>query len=583
MSPLESVTEGNITFESDESQKAESRSAFSAIVNRRRPEFGALAPTEGALAPGRTPLHCRGSTCAGKRRGRRGDVQPAATRLAPAAERGSPVIDSSTLSSLPASIGRPAYDRAKVTAGIAHLSVGNFHRAHQAVYMDKALALPGHEGWGILGIGLMDVESERAKAAALKGQGGLYSLVAYPPEGTPEVSVVGSIVDYLHAPADPEAVLARLADPAIRIVTLTVTEGGYNIDENGRFKLDDPAVARDLAGGLPATSFGILTEALRRRRDAGTPPFTVLSCDNLRHNGGVVKNALLSFARAKDPALAGWIEGAVTFPSCMVDRITPAVGPADRARLNAETGLDDAAPIFAEDFIQWVVEDRFCNGRPALERVGVEFTDAVDAYEQVKLRMLNASHSMMTFPALLLGHRIVHLAMQDPSVDALLEQFLSRDAGPLLDAPPSMSVGQYAELLLSRYRNPAIGDQLLRIASDGASKLPQFVQDTARDVVRKGGDHRRIAFLLACFTEYLRGVDDRGDAFPVVEPHVTAADHALAADPDLKRGLGLGAFAGWGVADHAGFAADYAAYRASIRERGAGATLKDLLAAVAAG
>ena len=493
------------------------------------------------------------------------------------------MIDSATLSSLPASVQRPAYDRSKVTAGIAHLSVGNFHRAHQAVYIDKVLALPGHEGWGILGIGLMDVEGERAKAQALQGQGGLYSLVAYPPEGTPEVSIIGSIVEYLHAPADPEAVLRRLADPAIRIVTLTVTEGGYNIDEKGRFKLDDPAVARDLAGGLPATSFGVITEALRRRRAAGTKPFTVLSCDNLRHNGGVVKNALLSYARAKDAELAAWIEAEVAFPSCMVDRITPAVGPADKARLNAETGLDDAAPIFAEDFIQWVVEDRFCDGRPALERVGVEFTDAVDAYEQVKLRMLNASHSMMTFPGILLGHRIVHLAMQDPLVDTLLEQFLSRDAGPLLDAPPSMSVGQYKDLLLSRYRNPAIGDQLLRIASDGASKLPQFIQDTARAVVKAGGDHRRIAFLLASFTEYLRGIDDKGERFPVVEPMVSEADHALAADPDLAKGLGLGAFKGWGVADHPGFARDYAAYRASIQQRGATATLKDLLAAVAAG
>ena len=492
------------------------------------------------------------------------------------------MIDPATLSSLPASVERPTYDRTKVTAGIAHLSVGNFHRAHQAVYLDKVLSLPGQEGWGILGIGLMDVEGERAKAAALQGQKGLYSLVAYPPEGEPEVAVIGSIVEYLHAPADPEAVLKRLADPAIRIVTLTVTEGGYNIDERGHFKLDDPAVAKDLAGGLPSTSFGVMTEALRRRRDAGTPPFTVMSCDNLRHNGGVVQTALLSYARAKDPVLSAWIEANVTFPSCMVDRITPAVGPADRARLNAETGIDDASPIFAEDFIQWVVEDRFCNGRPPLEKVGVEFTDAVDAYEQVKLRMLNASHSMMTFPGILLGHRIVHLAMKDASVDALLEQFLSRDAGPLLDAPPSMSVGQYKDMLLSRYRNPAIGDQLLRIASDGASKLPQFVQDTAREVVARGGDHRRIAFLLACFTEYLRGVDDRGEKFPVVEPMVTEADHALANDADLTRGLGLGAFRGWGVQDDAGFVADYAAYRASIQKTGAGATLKGLLSAVAA-
>ena len=494
------------------------------------------------------------------------------------------MIDPATLSSLPASIGRPAYDRSAVTAGIAHLSVGNFHRAHQAVYLDKVLALPGQQGWGILGIGLMDVESERAKAAALQGQKGLYSLVAYPPEGQPEISVIGSIVEYLHAPADPEAVLQRLADPAIRIVTLTVTEGGYNIDAHGHFKLERP-------GGRQGSRRRPAGHLLRRHDGGAAPP---PRCRNKALHGAVLRQPPPQRRRGEERASelrpregsgpGGVDRGQRHLPLLHGGfRITPAVGPADRARLNAETGLDDASPIFAEDFIQWVVEDRFCNGRPALEKVGVEFTDAVDAYEQVKLRMLNASHSMMTFPGILLGHRFVHLAMQDPQVDALLEQFLSRDAGPLLDAPPSMSVGQYKDMLLSRYRNPAIGDQLLRIASDGASKLPQFVQDTARDVVARGGDHRRIAFLLACFTEYLRGVDDKGESFPVVEPMVTEADRTLAADPDLGKGLGLGAFKGWGVQDHAGFVADYAAYRGSIQQRGAAATLKDLLAAVSAG
>ncbi len=346
------------------------------------------------------------------------------------------MIDSSNLATVPAGIEKPAYDRSKVKPGIAHLSVGNFHRAHQAVYLDKCLALGGQDEWGIVGIGLMDVESERAKAKALQSQKGLYSLTDYPPEGKPTVSIIGSIVDYLHAPDDPAAVLKLLTDPAIKIVTLTVTEGGYNTDEKGRFKLEDPGVARDLKGDVPSTSFGYLTEALRRRRDAGVPPFTVLSCDNLRHNGNVVKNALLSFARAKDAGLASWIETNVSFPSCMVDRITPAVGPADAARLNRESGLDDAAPIFAEDFIQWVIEDKFPTGRPALEKVGVQFTDDVDPYEQVKLRMLNASHSMLAFPGILIGHRIVHLAMRDPNVSALLDQFLSEDAGPLLERAP---------------------------------------------------------------------------------------------------------------------------------------------------
>ena len=487
------------------------------------------------------------------------------------------MIDSNTLSAAPAGVSVPTYDRSKVKAGIAHLSVGNFHRAHQAVYLDRCLALGGHDEWGLLGVGIMDLPSEQAKAKALQGQKGLYSLTDYPPEGAPSVSIIGSIVEYLHAPDDPEAALKRLSDPAIRIVTLTVTEGGYNTDEKGRFKLKEPGIAHDLASATPKTTFGFITEALRRRRAAGTAPFTVLSCDNLRNNGGVVKNALLSFARAKDPDLATWIEANVTFPSCMVDRITPAVGPADAARLNRESGLDDAAPIFAEDFIQWVVEDHFCNGRPALEKVGVQFTDDVDPYEQVKLRMLNASHNMLAFPGILMGHRIVHLAMQDTNVSDLLDQFLAQDAGPLLDAPPSMSTVEYGDMLLKRYRNRAIGDQLLRIASDGASKLPVFVQDTAKALIAQGKDHRRIAFLLAAFTEYLKGKDDHGDTFPVVEPNVTPADFALVNDADLAKGIGLGVFKGWGLGSSPAFVADYAAMRRSIQERGAGQTLADLL------
>ena len=393
------------------------------------------------------------------------------------------------------------------------------------------------------------------------------------------MSVIGSIVGYLHAPDDPEAVLRHMADPAIKIVTLTVTEGGYNTDETGRFRLEEPNVAHDLAHAVPKTSFGFITEALRRRRDAGTGPFTVMSCDNLRHNGHVMKTALLSFARAKDPDLAGWIEANVAFPSSMVDRITPATTPADAARLNAENGLDDKAPVFAEDFIQWVIEDNFCAGRPAWEKAGAQFTGDVDPYEQVKLRMLNASHSMLAFPGIMMGHRIVHLAMQDANVSRLLDLFLQRDAGPLLDAPPGMSTDGYGAMLLKRYRNPAIGDQLLRIASAGASKLPVFVQDTARSLVRGGKDASRVAFLLACFTEYLKGTDENGDAFPVVEPNVSEADLALARDADLAKGLGLNAFKGWGVEGAPAFVADYVRFRAQIAAEGARKTLADLLGA----
>ena len=471
------------------------------------------------------------------------------------------------------------YDRSCVTAGIAHLSVGNFHRAHQAYYADRYLALPQHEGWGILGIGLLDVPSERTKAQALQAQDSLYSLTIYPPEGAPEVSVIGSIVEYRHAPEDPEAVLQRLADPAIRIVTMTITEGGYNLDEDGHFQLDTPDVAHDLAGGLPRTVFGFITEALRRRRDAGIGPFTVMSCDNLRHNGRVIATALLSFARARDLELAAWIERMVTFPSSMVDRITPATTPADVARLNAASGYADAAPIFAEDFIQWVIEDRFCAGRPRWEAVGAQFTDDVDPYEQVKLRMLNASHSVMAYPAVLIGHRLVHEAVADPTLRAFLADFLQRDAAPLLDAPPGMSTEAYGELLLRRYGNTAIGDQVLRIASDGMNKLPVFLRDTTTAILARGGDHRRIAFALAAFAEYLGGKDDAGASFAVTEPGYGREQAALVQDPDPARALELDVFKGWDLDAAPAFRSDFVVFRQDIRSQGAARTLGTLIGA----
>ena len=493
------------------------------------------------------------------------------------------VITPSSLASLSGDIARPSYDRATVTAGIAHLSVGNFHRAHQAVYTDRVLAQGGHEAWGIVGIGLIDSEGERAKAAALQQQDGLYSLTEYPPEGAPRTLVVGAIVDYLHAPSDMEAVLRRLCDPAIRIVTMTITEGGYNIDEAGRFRLDDTAVVEDLKAAVPKTTFGVLTEALRRRRDAGTGPFSVFSCDNLRHNGHVARTAVLGFARAKDPQLADWIERSVTFPSSMVDRITPAVAPADAARLNAQTGLDDLSPVFSEDFIQWVVEDDFCAGRPAWETVGVQFTDDVNAFEQVKLRMLNASHLALAFPGTLMGYRLVHIAMSDPDIRRFLEQFMARDAAPLLKAPAGMETGPYAEMLIRRFSNPAIGDQMLRLCSNGAAKMPVYLQDNTVGTLKRGSEHRRVAFVLAAYAEYIPGRDDKGDTYPLDEPHLSEADKLLAADPDLKAALDMSMFAGWELASYGAFAEDFARCRESIRRLGTAATLRALLQDVGPG
>lgn len=487
-------------------------------------------------------------------------------------------LNGTTLASLPDTVKKPEYDRKNVTAGIAHFSLGNFHRAHQAVYLDRCLHLAGQEGWGILGIGLMDDVRERAKADILPKQDYLYTLTEFPPENAPIVRVIGSIVDYLHAPADPAAVLSRLCDPAIRIVSMTITEGGYNIDDRtGKFRLDTPAIMHDLANpNTPTTIFSFVAEALRRRRAEGIVPFTVLSCDNLRHNGDVARTAFLSFAQARDPELATWMEAAVPFPNCMVDRITPATSEQDADRLNKLSNIGDELPVFSEDFIQWVVEDKFVSGRPDLQAAGVQMTTDVHRYEQVKLRLLNASHSMLCYAGLLCGYRLAHETMADPLFYELLKQFMEQDAIPLLQAPPGMDLHQYKDMVLSRFGNPNIGDQLLRIASDGASKIPVFVQDTLRTALAQGRDTRRMAFLITCFTRYLGGKDDEGHAFQLLEPNLSTPEieKALASDVDA---LNITPFKGWQLAENKEFFAQFTHFRSETAKRGTKAVLAELL------
>ncbi len=488
-------------------------------------------------------------------------------------------LDDRTLGQLPERIGRPRYDRGQVSAGIAHLSVGNFHRAHQAVYLDQCLALPGQKNWGILGVGIIDSPSERTKAQALQRQNGLYTLSIFPPEGEPSASVIGSIVDYVFAPADPGRVLERLADPAIRIVSMTITEGGYNIDEKtGSFRLDAPDIVHDLANpDAPKSVFGLIVAALARRRAAGTAPFTVLSCDNLQHNGEVARQAVLAFAGARDERLATWIDGNVAFPSCMVDRITPAVLPSDVQRLNAMTGIDDQAPVFAEDFIQWVVEDRFCNGRPELEKVGVQLTSDVKPYEQIKLRMLNSSHIMLSYPGQVGGYRFVHEAMADERIMRLLRTFMDQDVIPLLAAPADMPLGRYRDIVLARFANPAINDQNARLTSDSGSKIPVFLSETIRECLEQGRDHRRLAFMLAGFARYIEGVDDKGQEFEPIEPHLDAADRALVHDSDPKAPLRMTALKSLRLDGHPAFVESFVRYRAGIAEHGILQALDNLL------
>jgi mannitol 2-dehydrogenase len=424
-----------------------------------------------------------------------------------------------TLDRLPRGVDAPPFDCLTVQPGIAHIGVGAFHRAHLAIYCNQTLAGEDMRDWGILGINLL--EHDRPLATALKAQDGLYSVNEFDPHGERSTHIVGAMVEYLYAPDDGAKVLDRLADPAIRIVSLTITEGGYLIDEHGTFRLDDETVAYDLAHiDAPRGVFGHIVGALHRRRGAGVPAFTVMSCDNLRHNGAQAKKAVLAFAQALSPELAEWIEREVDFPNGMVDRITPATTPAVREQLNAASGLDDQAPVVCEDFIQWVLEDRFRHGRPAWERHGVRIVEDVSPYEDAKIRLLNGSHQMLSYPAFLSGHRRVDEAVKDPLFNRYLTDFLNDDAGVWLQSLPGMDLDPYKKKLLERFSNASIADQLDRLCLDGGSKIPGFLGPTIKACLEHGKDACRLAFLLATFDRYVRvGKDDQGQGYPLREPN----------------------------------------------------------------
>ncbi|RMA43831.1 mannitol dehydrogenase family protein [Rhodophyticola porphyridii] len=360
---------------------------------------------------------------------------------------------------------RPAYDRARVTPGIVHLGLGNFHRAHQAVYVDDCLgATPD---WGIRGVSLRRPDMRDALAP----QSGLYTLAIRDGEGT-RARIIGAVLDVLVATEAGGGVLAALCDPAIRIVSLTVTEKGYCRDGAGDLAVEHPAVAADLATPeSPGSVPGLLVEALRRRRAAGVAPFTVLSCDNLPDNGATLARIVAQFARQRDAGLADWIAAEVAFPGSMVDRIVPATGDGDLAEIAALTGVEDAWPVVTEPFCQWVIEDRFPAGRPDLASAGVEFVDDVALYEKMKLRMLNGAHSTLAYLGHLRHHETVADVMQDAELAALVAEVMREAAGTL--PLPAADLAGYAKRLQARFRNPALHHRTAQIAMDGSQKLPQ--------------------------------------------------------------------------------------------------------------
>ncbi len=406
-----------------------------------------------------------------------------------------------------------AYERADLSAGIVHLGVGAFHRAHQAVYVDDILA--GDPDWAIIGASLRSSSA----AEALNPQNGLYTLTVSGSSDTRD-RIVGSLLEVIDASEGAEALVQRMVAPVIRIVSLTITEKGYCIDPaTGRLDRSHPDIAADLeTPHRPRSAIGVIVEALRRRKLSGVGPFTVLCCDNLPENGRITRNVVTEMAGLQDAVLSDWIGNNATFPSTMVDRIVPATTKDDTDAVNARTGVGDAAPVVTEPFSQWVVEDRFCAGRPPWEDAGVTFVDDVRPFEEMKLRLLNGSHSTLAYLGYLGGHETVADAIGDPDLHALVHDMMTLEVIPTLDMPTGVDLFAYRDALLQRFANRSLKHRTWQIAMDGSQKLPQRLLSTIRDRLAAGLPFERLACGVAGWMRYVTGTDMTGNPIDVRDP-----------------------------------------------------------------
>ncbi|MBP5952871.1 mannitol dehydrogenase family protein [Pseudomonas iridis] len=488
-------------------------------------------------------------------------------------------LNKQNLNRLAAEVQLPAYSLSDTRQGIAHIGVGGFHRAHQAYYTDALMNTGEALDWAICGVGLR-AEDRRARDD-LKEQDYLFTLFELGDSDDTEVRVIGAIRDMLLAEDGAQALIDKLADPQIRIVSLTITEGGYCIDDsNGEFMAHLPQIQHDLAHpGAPTTVFGFLCAALEKRRGAGTPAFTIMSCDNLPHNGAVTRKALLAFATLRNTGLRDWIEQNVSFPNAMVDRITPMTSTAHRLQLADKHAVDDVWPVVCEPFVQWVLEDKFVNGRPAWEKVGVQFTDDVSPYEEMKIKLLNGSHLALTYLGFLKGYRFVHETMNDPLFVRYMRAYMNLDVTPQLAPVPGIDLDDYKDTLVARFSNQAIADQLERVCSDGSSKFPKFTVPTINRLIADGRETRRAALVVAAWALYLKGVDENGDTYSIPDPRAVFCQALVAQDASMtERLLAVEEIFGKAIPRSVEFVAAFEWCCDSLREVGVTRTLERVLA-----
>lgn len=485
-------------------------------------------------------------------------------------------LNTAALRSLDTRILQPVFDPSAIKPGILHIGVGGFHRAHQALYVQELIESGEHAEWGICGVGLL--AGDRKMQSVLRSQDFLYTVLEKDTKGE-QARVVASITDFIVAPDEPQSLMDRLAAPDTCIVSLTITEGGYYFNSGtGEFDNTHPAIQQDIANPeSPTTIYGYLFQALKARRDKGIAPFTILSCDNIQGNGDLTRKMLLAFAERVDADMAQWIAQEVTFPNTMVDRITPVTTDAERDYIAQTYGIEDAWPVVCETFRQWVIEDHFCNGRPAFEKVGVQMTDDVRPYETMKIRLLNASHSAMGYLGYLAGYRFIYEIMADKEFAAYIRALMDQEVTPLLPPVEGIDLAQYKSILIERFANPNIKDQATRICMDGSSKMPKFILPSLREAQKSGGDYRRLAFCVASWFRFLQGTDESGNPIPLDDPQgAILRTAAIAGGKDPRPLLNrIEIFGDLGQDENAVKAIETALI--SLYERGARVTLRDYL------
>ncbi|MET3172855.1 UNVERIFIED_ORG: mannitol 2-dehydrogenase [Arthrobacter sp. UYCu721] len=486
-------------------------------------------------------------------------------------------LNDETLHSFNAPLQVPGYDRSALSAGIVHFGVGGFHRAHQAMYLDRLMNEGLAQDWAICGVGVLP--SDARMKQVMKDQDCLYTLVIKNPDGSRQGRVIGSIVDYLFAPDDPDAVIERMASEQIRIVSLTVTEGGYNFHHvTGEFDAENPDVVHDLAHPRePVTTFGLITEALARRRERGLQPFTIMSCDNIQGNGDVARKMFTSFAALRDPELGQWVASRVAFPNCMVDRITPVTTDEDRESIAEQFGVVDAWPVVCEPFEQWVLEDHFVLGRPPYESAGVQLVEDVEPYELMKLRLLNASHQGQCYFGYLAGYRYAHEVCQDERYTRFLLAYMDKEATPTLSPVPGIDLDSYKHQLIERFANEYVRDTLARLCAESSDRIPKWLLPVVRENLLSGGEIARSAAIVASWARYAEGRDEAGEPIVIVDRLSETLREAASRQREDKLAFIADRELFGDLIDEPRFVEAYVSALDSLHERGATATVESLI------